>query len=216
MLNKFLNPETSKMFITIDPYYDVERYNESLQALMNNGVKFEEYISTRTPYNWYLKLDTAPIMMNYDILTKDIKKFLVRKTLPLQTNDEIKLFRRNQYFSHYTSNDALSTFKDYGVFFTLKNSESVIGLSKKIPLKIWYFGRYYNNRYNVYFCNSPLVKTFLVETDTKIKDINSLECELNYKIFLGKDFLKKYTETPYYLEGQFYKPSVTNGLNLKL
>ena len=54
------------MFITIDPYYDIKFYNSAIEAMRNNGVEFSEFISVKSPYHWFLKLDQAPVMVNYD------------------------------------------------------------------------------------------------------------------------------------------------------
>ena len=83
------------MIFTIDPYYNTKFYNESLEALKNNKVVFSEYISIKTPYNWYLKIEKEPIMVNYDIITPSDRKFIVTKVIALRENEEYYLQRRN-------------------------------------------------------------------------------------------------------------------------
>ncbi len=76
------------MFITIDPYYSTQFYNESLEALKNNNIEFSEFINIKPPYNWYLDVEKEPIMVNYDIASGSERRWMVNKVEALRTNEE--------------------------------------------------------------------------------------------------------------------------------
>ena len=102
-------------------------------------------------------------------------------------------------------NDALREAEqsEYSCFFNIRSREHALNLSKQIG-KIYYFGKYYN-KYKVCLCNNKYIKTtdaeILVE---KTSNITQMELDLNFNVFKLKDRLRKYTQTPYILEGKYY------------
>ena len=68
------------MLITIDPYYNVEFYNKCIQALINNKIPVKQFISPISK-KWYLDVPVLPIMLNYDLVPENEKRFLFQNDL---------------------------------------------------------------------------------------------------------------------------------------
>lgn len=207
------------MLVTIDPYYDIEFYKECIQALHNNNVEFKEYISTKPPYEFYFEVEQSPTFINFDKVPDSYSKWLVNITKALKPSDDYIYARRESFtnqkaIQHYAINDALQAPQKSGevVFFTA-TKESVMRLSRDYHRKIYFMGKYYNNKYKVFMTDSLMVKNFLhpeqilVESNS-FKHITETEVQLNFKIFREKDRLEKLSETPYVLKGTYYPVSV--------
>lgn len=209
------------MFITTDPYYNLQFYNECLEALKNNKVQFTEFISIKTPYNWYLSLPREPIMINYDEIKNPEKKFIVSKVIALRENEEYFLQRRSDDNAtgilKYIENEPFeeSRKSDYSVFFNVSNKEELTKISREFPDKIWYLGKYFNNTLKVCMCNNKMIKNFinksqiLLEKSAEHKLPGSFEADFNYVVLKNKDFIKKYTETSYALNGLITRPKIS-------
>lgn len=211
------------MFYTIDPYYDVNFYNQSKEALKNNNVKFSEFIEIKSPYRWFFKLTESPIMVNYDKIEKN--RFLVQKVQALRPNEEYLLQRRGNSegtnIKRYIYNDAFRDAEDYGMFFNIKNREEFIRLSKEYPGKIYYLGKYYDNKFRVCLVNNPMIKNYilpnqiLLEKTPDMKEPGRFEAEFNYKILKFNDFIYKTFETIYSQDGKIIRPSNFDSTNSK-
>lgn len=209
------------MLFTIDPYYNTIFYNESLEALKNNKVQFEELITIKTPYNWVLKTDQLPIMINYDEVSNNDKRYLVTKVIALRENEEYLLQRRNddtgEGISKYIENQPFAEARksDYSVLFNISNKEELIRISKEFPDKIWYLGRYFNNVYNVCLCNNKMIKNYLkqsqilLEKQPEHKLPGSFEADFNFKVLKMKDRIKKFTETTFIQNGLITMPKIS-------
>lgn len=211
------------MFITIDPYYDISFYNEAKEALKNNNVEFEQYINIKPPYDWYFKLDTKPLMVNYDQATDSESRWMVNTVLPLRANEEYLLLRREndngpKALLKFVENEPLKAARtsDYAVFFTIRNREEAEKLSKEYPGKIWYMGKYYNNKFRVCLATHRTIRGFLnddqilLERNKELSEPGRFESELNWKVFRMNDMLVKFSETPYFEDGKF-KPVKIRG-----
>ena len=211
------------MFYTIDPYYDVNFYNQSKEALKNNNVNFSEFIEIKSPYRWFLKLNESPIMVNYDKIEKN--RFLVQKVQALRPNEEYLLQRRGNSegtnIKRYIYNDAFRDAEDYGLFFNIKNREEFIRLSREYPGKIYYLGKYYDNKFRVCLVNNPMIKNYilpnqiLLEKTPDMKEPGRFEAEFNYKILKFNDFIYKTFETIYAQDGKIIRPSSFDSTNSK-
>jgi len=203
------------MFITIDPYYDIKFYNETKEALRNNGVEFNEYISTKPPYHYYLETNADPSFINYDVVPESYSKFLVNIVKPLIPNEDYLYERRESYtnikaIEYYAVNDALGAaqISGQGIFFN-GTKEEVLRISKDYPRKIYFMGRYFNRKYRLFFTDNLIIRNYLNEANIlvqskKFKHITELEVQLNFNIFHEKDRLKKLVQTPYIQKGQYY------------
>ena len=203
------------MFLTIDDYYDTNFYNECIEALKNNKVEFNEFISTAAPYNFYFEVqdDDSPKFINYDEVPRSYNRFLVNKIIALNPKDDYIYQRRTTYVNkaaldHYAVNDALETAEQSGegIFFTA-TKEEILKISKEYPRKMFYMGRYFNRKYKVYFTDNLIVKNYLTKNQILVESnsfnhVTDLETELNLKIFHLKDRLVKLSETPYVLKGK--------------
>lgn len=203
-------------FITIDPYYDTQFYNQAKEALKNNGVSFNEYINIKAPFDWYLEVEQKPIMVDYDEATSSEMRWMVQAVKPLRANDEYVLQRRDndngpKALLKFVENEPLKQARtsDFACFFTVKNREEAESISKDYPGKIWYLGKYYNNRFRVCLATNPMIKNLinkeqiLIEKTKDLSEPGRLEAELNFKVFREKDRLVKYTETPSFEKGVF-------------
>lgn len=204
------------MFVSIDTYYGVEFYKQCIEALKNNEVSFKEFISIKSPFKWWVKLDTAPIMVNYDIASKEEERFLINKVIPNRPNSEYLLLRRDDIsidsLKRYTENEPFQKCRSTGLFFKVQNKAELLRISKDYPKKIWFIGKYYNNKYNVCMAEDSIIKNFLppesVLLENTFKEYGRFEVEFNWKILLLKERIVKFTETPYALNGQYITPKV--------
>lgn len=206
------------MFVTIDPYYDVSFFNSCKEALKNNNVPFKLFISTLAPYNWYFKISTAPVMINFDVLSQSHERFLVQTVNPIYFNDEMRYFRRDsdkgKFVQKFILNDAFEDVKDSEFFiFDIKQSKTDLEmLSKLIPHKIWYLGRYYQKKYKLALIKSDEItnvlipKTQILFKRTLDMPVEKFEADFNYKVFLLKDRLFKNSRTPFFEAGKYILP----------
>lgn len=205
-------------FITIDPYYSIPFYRQSKETLKNNGIGFDEYINIKAPFDWYLDIDQKPIMVDFDEATSSEMRWMVQTVKPVKANDEYLLMRRDndngpKALLKFVENEPMreARLSDYACLFTVKNREEAESISKDYPGKIWYLGKYYNNRFRVCLATNSMIKNLmnkeqiLIEKNKDLSEPGRLEAELNYKIFREKDRLVKFSETPT-IENGVFKP----------
>ena len=212
-------------FITIDPYYDVNFYNQCKESLKNNKVEFTEFLEIKSPYRWFFKLsnEIIPIMVDYDEIDKI--RFLVRKVQALRPNEEYLLQRRGSSegtnITRYIYNDAFNDAKDYGIFINISGRDELVRLSREFPGKIYYLGKYYDNKFRVCLVNNPMIKNYilpnqiLLEKTPDMKEPGRFEAEFNYKILKFNDFIYKTSETIYSQDGKIIRPSSFDSTNSK-
>lgn len=205
------------MFISIDDYYDIEFYNQTIEAMKNNGLQPKEFISIKTPFNWYFKVENEPFMVNFDKLDKSNERFLVNKVQTLRANEAYKLIRRNDGVGQkalykYIENQPLKEAREseYAVFFNAKSKQQLEQITKELPVKIYYFGKHYKNKYKVALCTNKMILNYitpeeiLLEKSSAMNEPGRFESELNFKVFRQFDYLQKYTETTYFQNGKYY------------
>ena len=198
-------------YISIDDYYSIDQYNESLQALRNNSVSFSQYIYTKTPYNFVIEIFREPIMINYDLFTNNQLQYLINAVEPSKPQEEYLLQRRDSYegikgLIQYGLNEPLrqADKSDYACFFNLKNYAEGMTLSKSLG-KIYYFGKYIKNT-KLALCTNSMIKNFIDPSHILVEkksSIINMELELNYKYFRLQNRLRKFTNTPYFNNGKF-------------
>jgi hypothetical protein len=216
------------MHITVDPYYDIQFYNECKEALKNNTVDFKEFINTKPPFHWYFQLDQKPLLVNFDKATNSEERWMVNAVKPLRPNEEYLFLRRDNDVGQkallkYIENEPLKEMRKtgYGVFFTIKNREEAQEITKDFPGKIWFFGKYYANKFRVCFCSNKMIKNYLsndqilLENDGEYKEVGRFESELNFKVFRGNDMLIKFTETPFFEDGRYSPVNIKGELSNK-
>jgi len=191
------------MLITIDPYYDVSFYLQTIQALKNNKVQFTEYLLTIAPFYWYIDVDIPPTFVNYDVLPSNQRKYVTTLVKPAIPSDDYKYQRRESFsdkkaLQKYARNTPMieADNSDYACFFNLKNKEQALELSKNIG-KIWYFGKYYNNM-KIALTTNKMIKNFISPEDILVQKKKSsiqMEIDLNYNVFRLNTRLKKFSMT---------------------
>lgn len=204
-----------KNSFTIDNYYDVNFYNQMKMALTNNNVEYTELISARPPHLWYIVADQQPIAVNYDTVSTSEIKFLVTKVKPLAFNDEYRLYRKGQSKGkdslQFIENDALKKARNsnYACFFTVNSKQQLEYISEKYPAKIFFLGKYFNNKYKVCLACHEAIKG-VIDQDMillekgNLNSTGAFEAEFNFRILKGKDMLVKFTETPYMEDGKYH------------
>ena len=200
------------MIYSTDKYYDINQYNDFINTLKERSINFNEFINTKN-YQFYLETESDPFIIKYDLITKNQKLFLVSKVKELTSKDVQSLTRRNSHVGksaiQLAYNDAYNDFKDSTVYFIdIKSKDHVLELSKKLG-KIYYFGKYFNNRYRIGLTNNSYVRNF-VNLDDILSSGTLIQAELNlnYEVFNHKDFLKKYSMTPYFENGSYFAPKI--------
>ena len=206
---------------TIDPYYDINFYNQCKEALENNDIHYKEFISTVAPYHFYFEVDQAPNFINFDEANAGYSRFLVNIVEPLKPSDVYIFTRRDSFagikgINRYALNDALMGAEESkeGIFFSSTKDE-VLRISTKYPRKIYYMGKYFDNRFRVFFTDNLIIQNFLetkqiLVARSGIKRAVHLERELNYKVFHEQDRLVKASQTPYVQNGSYYQITTTS------
>jgi len=223
-LNGELNEELKFLdLITIDPYYSIKDYNEALNALDNNKISYDEWISTIAPYNFFLNLNgEKPIMMNYDKPTKTDWIKLVSKVKGLVPTDQVLLFRRGdkqtaakQYINNDVFNLALKA--DITIVFQYDNKEQLARLSKSYG-RIYPIGKYINGSKRLAICFDANIKNTLTPNSLLLENssnkLGALESEINYKVLRNRDKIIKWVKTPYWINGVFKQTRPTSPMKI--
>ena len=200
------------MLWSIDKNYSIEFYNQILKTLQFKNIDYNEYISTKN-YKFYIETAQDPFILDYETIDPQFAYFLVSKTKYLQSQDSIKYTRRNEHSGKsalkLAYNDCFTELKDSYVYFIhIPNTAKAKTLSRDIG-KLWYMGKYVGNRYKVYLTNNQYIPRF-VKIDDILASGNVLdaEMELYYSAFNRLDRLKKYSRTPYFKDGEYFRPKV--------
>lgn len=196
--------------------YDIKLYNEFLNNLKNHNVNYNEFVSTKN-YQFVLQTERYPEILDYYPLNKSQSLFLVAKVKAVIPTDEY-LYRRKNLTNNKTNlnfcmNDAYNYFNDikteepYFYFINIQNKERAEKLSSEIG-RIYYMGKYVNNRYSVFLTNNQYIGTIISIDDILASGSNLFEAELqlNYECFRLQDRLKKFSMTPYYENGKQFLP----------
>lgn len=211
------------MIFTIDPYYNIQFFNRTLEALKNNKVNFELFVDSKSPYYFYIDCPIQPVFLDYDVISSSRERNLVSLVQPLTPQSDYKYLRRSSHtgkkgLEHYSTNDVFAQMNKTkeGVIFQM-TAENAFKVSKKYPRKIWFLGRYLSNSYTVFAQDSLIIKNYLHKVPHRIlqegKSFNhstELEQEVNYKIFSLRDRIIKLDETPFLNNGKLTNPRVRN------
>jgi hypothetical protein len=205
-------PNLTNLF-TIDPYITIERYNESVTALQNNGHNYLEWISTLPPYNFYIDVKgEKPLMINFNEINKTEWQKCVSKTLPVKAGDYVILKRREAYKQNigvYINNDWLKIAKNKkSIVFNYNNKEQLMKLSMDYG-RIYPLGWYYGGSLKLAISFNPLIKNSMPMSAVMLefnphKQDGALEVAINYKVLRQRDKIFKWMETPYFQDGKFY------------
>lgn len=205
------------MLISIDKFYTEQFYNRCKEALKNNGIKFDEYISTVGSYKWYLDIPQKPIMVNYEICPASERRYLISKVKGLDFSDEYTYYRRADSIGHfvpkYCRNDAWSSLdKNEAYLFKVTSRKQLEDLTKAVPTSvIWYLGKYYGERYRLALTTSLAVRAFIpsenVLNEKKADETpEAFEMRVNYETLSNKEKIQKYSKTPCFKDGKFEIP----------
>ena len=209
-------------YFTIDPYYTNQFYNEAKEALKNNKIDFKEFVSIKPPYNFYFGLsdDLKPLLVNYDEISSAESRWLVNIVTPIQVVDEYLLLRRENDNSSnairkFIENEPLRIAHEskYACFFNVRSKAQILEISRLYyPFRIWYFGKYFKNRYRLCLTFDENIKNFIPAEDilleknsSEYNEVGRFEATLNYKVFLQKDRLIKFSMTPYIENGIYVR-----------
>lgn len=218
------------MLVTLDPYYDIDFYNQSIEALKNNKVDYRLYVQTISPYNFYIDIPSQPLFVNYDLMNPSNSRHLAAVTMPNSTDGAYLFLRRMTHagkkgFNYYAFNDVFKAIQKSkeGIIFDC-SVDSAKYLSRFYPRKIYFLGKYLNKRYSIMACDSLIVKNYFNRVSQKItilsesKDfVNSteLETEVNHKVFSLRDRLLKVSNTPFIQNGDFNRFYINGKLSAK-
>ena len=211
----------AEVYITFDDYYSVTEYNEFLTAAKNNSIEFYEYISTRQPFNWYLKIDDkyVPNFVNYEEITSADKKFICNVMKPRRSNEVPILLRREtdnpKNFEKFISPKSLIEAKDapYAMFFKSSNKDEVRQFSKDLgDIPIYRFGEKTQRKGYIWFCANKYIKGIIPEeqvllektTKSEYNQPGELEYMLNFKVLVTEKIEGKGIEMPYFKDGKWY------------
>lgn len=119
----------------------------------------------------------------------------------------------------------------FALFFNAPNMEGLKNASKAMPgTKIYYFGKHVNSKYRIALCTNIMINNFITPNSVLLEKNNLskgarktggsegtqgnqsndyskpgfFEADLNFRVFKNKDALRKYSETPYFLDGVYY------------
>lgn len=207
------------VYITFDPYYEADEYNDFLTAASNNGIDYKEFISVKSPYMWYIQLDMddAPRFINYDLLSSSAEKFIVNKMLPRDPSEAYKLLRRNtdnqKDIERFVSPKPLVDAKkeEYVCFFKAFNKNELLNLSRELGhTKIWKLAKT-KHKGTIYMTFNPYIKG-LIPSDNiffektskgQFNKLGQLEYELNHKHLVTEKLDGKGMELEFYQNGKY-------------
>lgn len=213
-------PTSIDNLITIDTFYSISQYNEALQALENNGISYNEWISLKTGYNFYLNLPQKPIMVNYEVIDKNTWQRTVSKVQPLTTTDEVLLYRRGDVIANvkrYVNNDVFDKALESSntIVFNYKNREQLLQLSNSYG-PIYPLGKYLRGAKRLAVCFNINIKNVLspidIEAEIGEHKFGELEIIINNVVLRRQDKIIKWSRTPYYNKGQFFQTSPSSPL----
>jgi hypothetical protein len=205
------------LFITFDPYYSVKDYSDFIENSKKLGYKLEEFISLKTPNNWYIKVnkDQLPIFLKYDIASDSTQRFLVEKIKPLYPNEEYILTRRptdaKSDFERFVSPKIFQKIKSasYCCLFRYKNKDDLIKITKELPTVIYDLGNY--KTWNLALCFNKYIRNYIFSSWVLLEKKNEsdfskpgeFEYLLNYKILVDTKFNNKTIEYSYFKDGTY-------------
>lgn len=209
-----------QVYITFDPYYEADEYNDFLTAASNNGIDYSEYISVKSPYLWYVQLDIddAPRFINYDLLSSSAEKFIVNKMRPRYPNEAYALLRRNtdnpKDIERFVSPKPLVEAKkqDYVCFFKHFNKNELLKISRELgETKIWKLAKT-KHKGTIYMTFNPYIKgqipldyIFFEKTSKgQFNKLGQLEYELNHKHLVTEKLDGKGLELEYFQNGKYF------------
>lgn len=198
-------------YISFDNYYKQSEYNRFILSAYNNNVKYEEFISIRTPFAWWIKVDdeNLPKFLDYDE-TKDTK-WLVSKIKARYPNEEVILKRRDndpkQDIRKFIENDVLEkarTEKFVCVFYFQGNK--IRDYSVGFKDKIYILGL--KGAYRIGVCFNPYIQDIvepstiiLIEKDGDYRNVGEIEQRINYVWKPNIKLTHKTLESSYYYNG---------------
>lgn len=203
------------MYITFDPFYSVDQYNDFIKNAKKNDMKVEEYISIKPPHYWYVKVNKSqlPFFLRYKEATADTTRWLVEKLKPLYPNEEIILKRRpTDSLTDYEKFVSPKIFKkvrtaSYACLFRYKNNEELMKITKEMPFKIYVLGKY--RTWNLALCFNKYIRNYVFSSwvliektkDNQFSKPGEFEQHLNYKILVSEKFDNKTIEYPFFKDG---------------
>lgn len=203
------------MLISIDRFYSENFYNTCKEALKNNNILYSEYVSTIGTYKWYLDVPRKPFMINFEECPVSERRYLVSKVIPLDMSDEYRYYRRADSMGHfepkYVRNDVFSSLVNSEAYlFKVKSKKQLVDLSK--ISRIWYLGRYYNNRYRLALTTSLACRIVIPSEDVLLEKNpdetpENFELRINYSVLNSKEKIVKFSRTPYYENGKWNVPT---------
>lgn len=200
------------MLWSIDKTYSLELYNHIVATLRTKKIPFSEYISTKN-YKFYIETENDPFILDYETIDPQFAYFLVSKTKYLQSQEAVKYTRRSEHSGRsalkLAYNDAFTDFKDdYVYFIHIANASKAKSLSREIG-KLYYMGKYVSNRYKVYMTNNQYTGKFVPFDDILASgNVLDAEMELYFSAFNRLDRLQKYSQTPFFKDGEYFRPKV--------
>lgn len=210
------------MIFTIDPYYDIQHFNRTLESLKNNKVQYELFIDNRAPHYFYIEAPIQPVFMDYDLISTSRERNLVSLVNSYTPQNDYRFLRRTSHtgkqgFTYYSENDVFAQMNKtkQGVLIHMQ-VEHQFKVSKKYPRKLWFLGRYINSSFIVFQQDSLEIKNYLdvphkiLAQGSSFQHSTDLEAELNYKHFLFRERLIKLDETPVLQGGKYKAPQIRN------
>lgn len=209
------------IYISFDDYYEVQQYNEFLTAANNNGVEYFEYISSKPPFNWYIKIDEKdlPTFVNFEEASSSTKKWLTNIMKPRRTNEVPKLLRRQtdnpKDFERFISPKELIEAKSapYVMFFKSMNREQVMTFSKDLgDVPIYRLGEKTRRKGFIWFCANPYLQGIIPSNQVLLEKTSKnqynkpgeLEQVLNYTVLVTEKIEGKGIEMPYFQAGKWH------------
>lgn len=195
------------------PRVTILNYNKLIDDLIKNDVKFTEMIESIQPYRFVLDIDEKNINFKYASLSALHQLKLVNKTLAASPTDANYLLRRPSFtgldqLTRYAFCDTFTAIQKskQAVVFTA-NRTTISDISTKYLKPIWYFGSYYERRFQIYMVDDISILEHISEQDVLFKsdslqDPLKIERFLNHKIFVKKDRLRKFMNNPVVINGE--------------
>jgi hypothetical protein len=218
------------MYITVDAYYNVSEYNRMLQALENNGIEYSQWVDTKVPHQWYIKVadENQPKFIDFDVKPKAEERYLVSAIVPQRSQDSYLLMRRDTdpatNYSKFVMNDYWNEAfnSDYMIIFKFKSPEDIRKMSQDLGCKIYQMG---THRWKLSMAFNKYVKGYLTADQIifektkqqmlEFRNPGELEAEFNYRILRTTKIEGKTMKTTYWNKGILFPAiKVSNIINI--
>jgi len=173
----------------------------------------EEFISIKSPYQWYIQIDDkdVPTFLDYEIATNKEQRDLLSVITPTTFTEVIKYKRKvgdtDIDVESYITNRVFKGIKNKeAFFFKFKNNQELLRLSKVLKTTIYIIN---NNNKKIAMTTNPFIVSEITNSDlilhkkaSDYKGLGEIEKYINIKVLI-KEKMNKQSEFVNFKNGNY-------------